>query len=1445
MMMSESDGAPTPAPFSDERPAQEHLAAHGLTDEWERRAEWLEIEAKAQRDPAARARLLLAASEVRALLGARADARRLALQAAHHQPAPPLAARQARALHHAHGDVSALCRALADEARAGEGPALAAHAFIVSAEVQRLLQRDPVSARASLDAAIQAAPQDGRAWLSRLLLELSQGQAPPASLAEEGLGRTGPPGALATAVDGIRRLRGERGVAIDPEFAPLACLVDTHAALARGSSSEAAEALAPLAALPSLSAAVRWLEATWRAGAAERPEQAMLAFRRLAREWPSQPSRRALAAWALRAGSWEVLQEALGEPDGSSEPPAGSADAASSAPVFSNVERAALAALLRRAPDAGAGSEAPAVGAIATAVERASTAPPSAATTATAPTSSNEEAEFWLGRRAAAASPLSHSDDEASASPWALTLRLERSRALGDWSAVARHLPRLLEGPSASAESSFVAAVLAERALDLAFARELFQAALPSVSTREPATRALTERGGDGAALFRALSAHTTDAQRRGLLLTEALFRLDAAAPEFDALAEDAARMNPELPLAIELGETAARARGDRAREARWLARRRDLAQGADDYTLAALREALAASHTDRSNATERWREVCARQPDDLALSLAAEPWIDAPLQRRAEFRRRIAASLGVRGRQRFLGEAAALYEAVGDRSVALATARELGGALGELWAARLASTPAELDALALEWARAAQRASSPAVAVDLYERLARLEHGRGHHERALGWHRERLAHEPAALEALRPIAIADMAAGRDSELEQSAVALFEALGDSVGAAYAYLAVRSKIARGAFKDALPLVRRAHASSVPPLWALRLGAIHARDSGDDRTLLETCRALRERSSQALDAATLSLHAAEAALRLGESEVAREEIERASELAPDDIVILSARAEISRENGSYAEAAEAFETLASATSSKRRQVDALYQAALLWLDRLGHRGRGMLALQEAASLDLPHPGLLDRLVTLHAQSHDLDGLAELIERQRMLAAERLADEQPSAEPAPVASMASPAANDDASRQRLVALHSEKEEWAEAAMYQRELLERATDEGERRARLLHLVQLMDQLPAGASQAESLLEQARRTWPDDPSVLRAEVDHYVGLGHPGTALLVAERAMQTARGAIAAGRLEAAPFLTLETAASLAGDPEASFLAGAMASVILGGARSGVTGAGGRAGDEQFDAQLAPSPLSTELRLMLYSAGNAIERAYAADPSSLGATAVDAERAADIVELARGFGLENVRVLRSADLGADCVGLGSDPVCLVLGDALLASPDADVRTFFVLRALKLARANASALSRLDALEAWAVLAGFFACFGPLAPADGLPAQRLLAARNRIRPHVTWVPDTDLSGRVAALLDEVLPHAGKLADALCRWGTRVALLGVGDPSIALHALSGQPLQSLRDEADRIRRIAAQPAARDLVSFGVSEAYIKARQRAGLAAAPR
>ncbi|HVZ31826.1 MAG TPA: hypothetical protein VG963_05340, partial [Polyangiaceae bacterium] len=98
--------------FPGERPALEHLSSGAVRAEWERRADWLEAMANSAGHPAARGRWLLAASEIRALLGAQADSRRLAERAASLAAAPALVARQTRGQQFAEGDHSAVLRGL-------------------------------------------------------------------------------------------------------------------------------------------------------------------------------------------------------------------------------------------------------------------------------------------------------------------------------------------------------------------------------------------------------------------------------------------------------------------------------------------------------------------------------------------------------------------------------------------------------------------------------------------------------------------------------------------------------------------------------------------------------------------------------------------------------------------------------------------------------------------------------------------------------------------------------------------------------------------------------------------------------------------------------------------------------------------------------------------------------------------------------------------------------------------------------------------------------------------------------------------------------------------------------------------------------------------------------------------------------------------------------------
>jgi len=214
----------------------------------------------------------------------------------------------------------------------------------------------------------------------------------------------------------------------------------------------------------------------------------------------------------------------------------------------------------------------------------------------------------------------------------------------------------------------------------------------------------------------------------------------------------------------------------------------------------------------------------------------------------------------------------------------------------------------------------------------------------------------------------------------------------------------------------------------------------------------------------------------------------------------------------------------------------------------------------------------------------------------------------------------------------------------------------------------------------------------------------------------------------------------------------------------------------------------------------------------------------------------------------VAAAFGLENVRAAVSDQVGCDCSVLFGEPLTVVFGQQLLAHDNPRVRDFLLLRSLKIAQLNACALSRMSPTELWSAVAGFLACFSPPWQAEGQDAQRLIAARNRIRPHVTATLSRELTAMTAALTSNIVPQAAQVGDALWRWASRVALFGVGELGVAMEALwavaQTRPAMP-RDIDSRIRWIAGSSPARDLVGYGISEAYTEARRRAGLVPTPR
>lgn len=1489
-------------PASEGEPsAAERLAREGTTAEWERRASWLESEARARTDSAARARLLLAASEIRAMCGARAEARRLAVSAASEAQAPTFAVRQARAL--GHGDADVLATGLRQEAQAAKTAATRAHAHYVAAEVARLLQHDEKAIDIHLDAAEQCDAVDLRPSLRRVVRQLGRNtKAPDVRLRPEESLRP-----LRQALGQVAQLRGSEAPRVGPAELSALPLVEVQRALAKGQLAEAAEALEHLASQPGLQGPIQWITAFWRAPESEAAHLDRLAA--LARRCAGRAEWRAVAAYALAGGDAERVLSALRESS-----------------AFSAQERVALSVLasVEAAPPAGEDPPSPDSAlprALSSALSRLE------ATQASPVRVGGAESEFCLGRDAARL--LRFRDMEAAASDsddgersfGELLLRLERSREAGDLAQLAADLSRYAAAPALRAECCFVAATWSERAGAVIRARELYRAALAAPTPREAAARALSRDSTDGAAIFRALSAQTSDPQRRSSLLLETLLRLRPDAPEYDALAEEALRNDPEQSLIDALGELAARMRGDRARIARWLARARERSAQADDYAFTRLREALFLAQDNRGAAAECVRELLDSERPQPGLRQLYDELRDAPWTERVETLRQAAArSASPRVREALSFEALTLAARHEGSMPPRASAVGIPARLP--WRARVGGPDPEADALAAATSARAERESDPRVLVDLYEALSHYEVARGDRDRADAWQRRIAQLAPGDLRPLRWLEISCMTAARHDELEQVAAALSVRLSGPAMLGRAFVSARLAVDRGAFSEARIHAVAALATAAPPIWALRLEVEHARAAGDDDRLLAVYLALQGRAAHHLDAVAISLRVAEHRARRGEIDAALAELERARAATSDHTGVLMLRAELAKDPR---EAALAYEDLAAVARGSALRAEALFRAATLWLDAVSDRERGARALRQAAECGAPHPGISARLHEVFgaAAISILRAAAPLTEAEAEDRIQRAKDLADAGETGPalrtldevflfhpdhgsalllaaslharggnleaaetalwrVADVASSAEralealralgslyegalrnperscdvyqrileyqpDDLAVRRRLVRELSSAGDRAGAAHHQRELVARASSDDERRDELLELIVLLAQSPEGLPEAERLLERAQRTWPENAAVLCAAAEHYRRIGNAGTARVVVERAAHAARHAIQAGRLELDLFRMLATAGRLSGDSALARCAHS-ALMALQGEPDSCEGASLAALDARFDELLAPAPLSPALRHFFYAAGDALERTYGPDLRHFEPSPVSDAHADDVRTLMLSCGLTGLRVMSSVPLGFDCLCSLAPPGYVVFGQALIEHPNPRVREFFLLRALKLAKVNAGALARMPPDDVWAAVAGFLACFAPAWPAAGADAQRLIVNRNKIRPHVTAAFGPELGALAAAVTANAVPQAAQLGDALWRWASRVALMATGDIGAALEAAwaSSQPSQIMpRDSGARLRWLATHPQARDLVSFSVSEAYTEARRRAGLAHASR
>jgi tetratricopeptide (TPR) repeat protein len=1546
------------------------------------RAAWLEEEARALGDVPARARALLTCSELLATVGDAERAEALATEARDLAPSIALAHRQTRALMPQASVPGARIEALDLEIKMTPAGPARAYSMLLSADAAAA-DGDDEGAAKRLAQAARLAPTDVRVAVDRAARALA---------ARDLSGSTtrfadGPE--LARVVEAFQTCLRQRGAETEDEgrTSPNELLMRSRQALDRGDLPAAASLVAELARVPELARAALWLASALGAPRKDSRGLALAWLRQLVAEGDAE-ARRPLAARALEMGDAAVLAQSVEEPG-----------------PLSTAERLVLATL------SGGGLEGSAADGYLASVATILAMEPLAAAAAALdfPTAENPRRNERAAQRAkrTAGSPETRGLVElgrmlgAAASPQDVEATLACLEVDGARPAEARavalematragrfaEVSTTLEGWGATGTAgedrslaAMAAAIVAERGGDRGRALQAYKAARAEDGTSEAALRAIASlEQVDLVAEMNAFADELGEGTRAAVARLEAVTLGEGVLPEPTQthLLETAHRAAPSLPIAGFLAERLARRSGDVDEVLRWVRDRRAQSTDPTESALDAVREALLVADRDPALAAERLREAHLGRPGDVALRDLYERMAATPPGDLAAWREgRAADSIGDARKLLFL-DAAFEYERNGDEEAALRCAERAAGldtALGRVARERAELRTGRVARLADELFSEAKNADNPRRRREAFERLADLDFTARHDPgSALLWHRSIFEDQPDYKPSLRYLEQHLVGEGRDEELEPIASGIAIALrgtGSPESVAHAELAARLRMRgpAGVWESTREIVEVAAAEQEPSLWALRMLQSHAHTGGDDATFLAVTKRLVDRTSRPLEIATLLVRAAEAAMRVGNTDEARTLLERAIAQDPADIVAWEHLVEARRSAGDRRGAAEASESVARSSVIAERQVAAWYDAGSLWQDdaspaidggvnperkpasgpgvhpathKQADDDRALAALEAAAAIDVAYKNVFDRLSRIYAARKMQPELAELLERRMDCVtdpSERLAIEVQrgrvlfeagdtagareayesalSQRPDDAQALAAltdlclaqgdwevaeqclirlarllptpaeqrvvyaqlgelyshhlvnlsraevalkevlkcePSDVDTASK--LVDVYKRQNDAPRAIELQLELVLKSQSPEEKRQRVIELALIHEETAHDNRKAEQTLEGARREFPQDVSLLRAVAAFYTRHRQAPAVNMLLDRAGADARRALTAGRLTPISFEVLAAVFELRGQTDAARVSQAMLATLEGKAVE-LSGAGVEAAfDTGLDDLLAPETLTPALRSLLAKTGEALDAVTPVDLLALKASpiAADGPVVRLVTRAAAAIGLGNVNLLSSAKLGPVCIPVSSSPPTIVMGHAL--ANDERIGAFLALRALKLVRANASALGRTVPGELGVLVSAWLKCFNPDWLPQGINAAALAPAMARIQARLPRNLGADIGVLALEVAGSVATRQATLGPAALAWANRVSFLALGDPNAALDAIAsagspgavgvaGPARAAPRDPKERSAWVARTPEARDLVAFGVTEAFAEARARLGLDRVP-
>ncbi len=398
------------------------------------------------------------------------------------------------------------------------------------------------------------------------------------------------------------------------------------------------------------------------------------------------------------------------------------------------------------------------------------------------------------------------------------------------------------------------------------------------------------------------------------------------------------------------------------------------------------------------------------------------------------------------------------------------------------------------------------------------------------------------------------------------------------------------------------------------------------------------------------------------------------------------------------------------------------------------------------------------------------------------------------------------------------------------------------QTQLIQRTDIPEKKRVGALKLAAIYENVAQDVKRAGATLERTRKAWPLDADALEATVRFMDRHGSDGSRGFLLDRVGKDARRKLESGHLDGELLDTLARVALLSGRVSEAEGCSAARAALLSLHQPALSGAGIHALNSRVDEVIAPRGLAAPLRNLLRKTGQAMDAAFTVDLAQLGATPLRSgivfDRVAQVSEALR---IAPPQLFVSPSLGARCLPVTTNPARLLVGAKLETLPGRE-RDYLLLRGFKLIELGVGALARSRDEDRWPMLAALLQLFAPNWQPPSVDSRKTAQAKAAIEQGLARVGyDDDVPMLALEAIGSIGGQEGSLGEATRVLANRAALIGVGDLSSVLSAIAAGEGVTLSDGGpSRFRWIETHQEARDLVLFSSGPKHARAREGLGL-----